>query len=76
MDMFCYCVCRCHNVMSVCCSFVVTCGERADILAFVYVVFSCVFVNLPFGVLSNLCYLIVLIPDLCFLIYLEENIHP
>ena len=36
------CVCLCHTVMSVSCSLVVTCWERADLLVLMYVMFSCV----------------------------------
>ena len=32
----------CHTVLSVPCSHVVTCWERADLLALLFVVFSCV----------------------------------
>ena len=51
--------------MSVPCSLVATCWERADLLALLYVMFSCVFVAFPFGVLGQGWYLIVSIPDLC-----------
>ena len=50
-------------------SLAVTCWERADLLALWYVMFSCVFVTIPNGVLDQVWYLIVLIPDLCFLSY-------
>ena len=40
---FVICVCLCHTVMSVSCSLAVTCWERVDLLAFLYVMFSCVF---------------------------------
>ena len=46
------------------CSLVVTCWERANLLALLYVMFSCVFVTFPSGVLGQVWYLIVLIPDL------------
>ena len=57
----------CHAVVSVHCSLVVTCWERADLFAVLYVMFSCVFVTF-------LCvwYLIVSIPDLCLLPYFAE----
>ena len=35
-------------------------------LTLLYVTFSCVFVTFPYGVLGQVWYLIVLIPDLCF----------
>ena len=44
---------------------VVTCWERADCLALLYVMFSCVFVIFPYHILDQVWYLIVLIPDLC-----------
>ena len=59
MDPFCYLfrVCLCHTVVSVPCSLVVTCWERADLLALLSVIFSCVFYTFPFGVLGQVCYL-------------------
>ena len=45
--------CLCHTEMSVSCSLLVTCSERADLLAFLCVMFSCVFVTSPFGVLGQ-----------------------
>ena len=36
-----------HTVMSVPCSLVVTCWERADLLALLYVTYSCVFCHFP-----------------------------
>ena len=50
--------------------FVVTCWERADLLALVCGVF-CEFVTFPFGILGQVWYLIVSIPDLCNLITLK-----
>ena len=45
---------------------------------FLYVMFSCVcflciFFTFPFGVLGQVWYLIVSIPDLCFLSYLKSS---
>ena len=57
----------CHAFLSVHCSLVVTCWEKAGILALLYVMFSCVFVAFPYGVLGQVCYFIVSIPDLCLL---------
>ena len=37
----------CHAFLSVHCSLVVTCSERADLLALLYVIFVCVLVTLP-----------------------------
>ena len=70
MEHFCYLcfVFVCHTVSSVPCSIVVTCWERrADLFALLYVMFSCVFVTFPYGVLGQMWYLIVVIPDLCLL---------
>ena len=39
---------------------VVVCWERADFLAPLYLMFSCVFVTFPYGVLGQVCYLIVI----------------
>ena len=50
-------------------SLVVTCWERADLLALLYVIFLCVFVTFSHGVLGQLSYLIVSISDLCLLPY-------
>ena len=58
----------CLTVLSVHCSLVFTCCERANLLALLYVnVFF--FVTLPRGVLDQVWYLIVMIPDICFLPY-------
>ena len=56
--------------MSVSCSLLVTCLERADLLALLHVMFSCIFVTFPYGVLGQVWYLIVSIPDLCLPSYL------
>ena len=45
--------------MSVSCSLDGTCWERADVLAFLFVMFSCVFVTFPYAVLSQVWYMIV-----------------
>ena len=58
-----------HAVLSVPCSLVVTCWEMANPLALLCVMFSCVFVTLSYGVLGQVWYLIVWIPDLCILPY-------
>ena len=44
--------------------------ERANLLALLYVVFSCVFFTFPIGVPGRVWYLIVAIPDLSLPIYL------
>ena len=59
----------CDAFLSVHCSLVVTCSERSDLLAHLYVKFSCVLVTFPRGVLGQVWYIIVLIPDLCTLTY-------
>ena len=59
-DHFCY-VCY-VSVMLPC--LVVTCWERANLLAPFYVKISCDFVTFPCGILGQVCYLIVSIPDL------------
>ena len=59
--------------LSVPCSLVITEWERADLLALLCVMFSCVFVTFPYGVPSQVWYWIVLIPDLC-LIYFNKKI--
>ena len=55
------------SVMSNVCRLVVTCWERADLLALLCVTFSCAFVTFPYGVLGQVWNLIVSIPDLCLL---------
>ena len=56
--------CVCHAFASVHCCPVVTCWERAELLALVCDVKLC-FVTLPHGILGLFWYLIVSIPDLC-----------
>ena len=62
--LFMFHVCLYYAVLSVPCSLVITCWERVDLLALLCVMFSCVFVTIPYGVLGQVWYLIVLIPDL------------
>ena len=72
-DISCYYLCFvfvCHTVLSVPCSLVDTCWERADLLTLLYVVFYCVFVTFPYGDLGMVWYLIVSLPDLCLLSYI------
>ena len=54
--------CVCHAFASVHCCLVVTWREKADLLALVFDVY-CYFVTFPFGILGQVWYLIVLIPD-------------
>ena len=60
----------CHAFVFVHCSLVVTCWERVDLLALLYV-FACVFVTFPCGVLGQAWYLIVSITDISLLTYFE-----
>ena len=55
MDPFCYLcfVFVCRTVLSVPSSLVVTCWERAGLLAFLYVMVSCIVVTFPYGVLGQ-----------------------
>ena len=55
----------CHTLLSVHFSLVVTCWERANLLALLSVIFIVFFVTFTYGVLSKVWYLIVSIPDLC-----------
>ena len=65
MDHFCY---LCF-FLSVRCSLVFTCWEKADLLALLCVMFYCDFVTFPCGVLGQVWYLIVSTPDICLLSY-------
>ena len=56
-----------HAFASVHCCLVVTCWERTFKLLFV--MFNCGFVTFPCGILGQVWYLIVTIPDLCELSY-------
>ena len=47
----------------------VTYWERANLLALLYVIFSCAFVTFSCDVLGQVWYLIVSLPDLCLLTY-------
>ena len=71
---FCYlCLCVNHALLSVYYSLVVTCWERAGLLTLLYVMFYCGFVSFPYGVLGQVWYLIVSIPDLCPLSYFSQT---
>ena len=71
MGHFCYlCFVRiCRVILTVHCSRVVTCLERADLLALMCVMFYCVFVSFSCCVLGQVWCLIGSIPDLCILSY-------
>ena len=60
--------CVSHAFASVHCCLVVTCCERADILALVGDVYY-IFVTFPCGILGQVWYLIVSLPDYCSLSY-------
>ena len=55
----------CHVFMSVHCSIVVTCWERAGLLALMYVTFYCVCVTFLCGIMSQVWYLVVRYYTLC-----------
>ena len=59
----------CHAFLSVHCSHVVTCWERADPVARFYVKFSCICATFPCGVLGQVWHLIVMVSALCLLNY-------
>ena len=59
----------CHVFLSVRCSLVVTCWERADLLALLCVMFYCDLVDFPCGVLGQVWCLIVSVSDFCLLSY-------
>ena len=63
--------CVCHASASVHCCHVVTCWERAGLLALVCDV-CCIFVTLPFCILGQVWYLTVSIPDPCCLSYFDN----
>ena len=65
---FCVMSCVCHAFVSVLCCLVVTCWERADLLALVGDVY-CIFFFFSCGILGQVWYLIVSFPDLCLLSY-------
>ena len=67
MDHLCYLCLVCVMLSSL----VVTCWERADLLALVCDVYNCIFVTFPCGILGQVWYLIESIPDLCRLSYLN-----
>ena len=64
--------CVSHAIASTHCCLVVTCWERADILALVGDVI-CAFVTFTCGILGQVWCLIVLFPDLCRLSYFNSR---
>ena len=67
MDLFLFCVCLCYIVLSVSFSFVVNCCENDDFLDLICLMFFfvCVLFTFPYGILGQVWYLIVSIPDFC-----------
>ena len=63
--------CVSNTFASVHCCLVVTCRERADLLALVGDVY-CTFVTFPYGILGQMWYSIVSFPDLVRLSYFER----
>ena len=63
--------CVFHAFLSVNCSLVVICWERANLLALLCVMLYCVFVTFLCSVLGQVWYLIVSISDLCLLTYFD-----
>ena len=61
-----------HTVLSVSCSLVVSCWDMTDPLALLFVMLSCSFVIFPYGVLGQVWYLIIWIPDICLLPYFNN----
>ena len=55
-------------------SLVLTCWEKSDLLALWYMMFSCVLSLFPCGVLGQVWFLIVSIPDLCLLHYFNLEV--
>ena len=64
--------CVSHSFTSVHCCLVVNSRERAYLLVLVCDVY-CDFVTFPFGILGQVWYLIVSIPDPCCLSYFHQN---
>ena len=63
--------CVCHASASVhCCNGSTARKGLTSCLSFV--MFNCVFVTFPFGILGQVLDLIVLIPDLCHICYLKN----
>ena len=62
-------ICVCHVLLSVHCCLEVTCREWPDLLAFLYVMFCCVFVTFSCGIFGQVLCLVVSIPERCLLSY-------
>ena len=63
------CFFLCYAVLIVPCSIFITCLERVYLLTLLCVVFSYLFVTFQYGVLGQVWYLMVSIPDLCLPLY-------
>ena len=73
MDPFCY-FCFVFVFVLLSCLFLVPLWSPAGKgLAFLCVMFSCVFVTFPYGVLGQVWYLIVSIPELFLLLYMDAR---
>ena len=67
--------CISHAFASVNCCLVVTCWERADLLALVGDVY-CISITFQCDILDQVWYLIVSFPDLCILSYFKNITFP
>ena len=65
-------LCVSNAFASVHCCLVVTCWERADLMALVGDVY-CIFVTFPCGILGQVWYLIVSFPNLCHLLSFKTD---
>ena len=72
MHHLCFLSCVTQAFASVHCCLVVTCWERADILALVGDVY-CIFATFPCGIIGQVWYFIVSFPDLCCLSYFKGS---
>ena len=66
--------CVSHAFASVHCCLLVTCWERADLLALAGIA-NCIFVTFPCGILGQVWYLIASFPDICHLSYCQKCIR-
>ena len=73
MDPFFFHFCLRYVGLSVPCSLVITCWERADLLALLCVLISCIRVTFSYGVHFQVWYLIVSIPDIWLLFHFDNS---
>ena len=69
--------CVCHAFLSVHCCLVVTCWERVT-SCLSFVMFNCIFDTFRCGILGQVWYLIVSIPDhchLCYFVYVFKHLR-